>query len=51
MTSLVFLSATSLLVLLESFAGVPHWQVETLGGGGVMIQAQTSWIFSGVLHP
>ena len=35
MTSRVFSSATRLLALLESFAGVPHWQVVTLGGGGV----------------
>ena len=32
MTSRVFSSATRLLALLESFAGVPHRQVDTLGG-------------------
>ena len=34
MTSRVFSSATRLLALLESFAGVPHRQVDTRGGGG-----------------
>ena len=33
MTSRVFLSATGLLALLETFAGVPVRQVATLGGG------------------
>ena len=35
MTSRVFLSATGLLALLETFAGVPDRQVATLGWGGV----------------
>ena len=55
----------------RSFAGVPHRQVDTLGGRGLIvhfflsffsqasaimaeaitiIQAQTNWIFSGILH-
>ena len=34
MTSRVFLSATGLLALLETFAGVPVRQVDTLGGAG-----------------
>ena len=34
MTSQVFLSATRLLALLETFAGVPDRQVDTLGGAG-----------------
>ena len=34
MTSRVFSSATRLLSLLESFAGVPRRPVNTLGGGG-----------------
>ena len=34
MTSRVFSSATGLLALLETFAGVPHRQVGTLRGGG-----------------
>ena len=34
MTSRVFSSATGLLALLETFAGVPVQQVDTLGGGG-----------------
>ena len=33
MTFRVFSSATRLLAVLESFAGVPHRQVATLGGG------------------
>ena len=33
MTSRVFSSATRLLALLETFAGVPNRQVNTLGGG------------------
>ena len=71
MTSPVFSSATRLLALLESFAGAPYRQVNSLGGGEAigllpsslgrlysmimveaitLIQARTSWIFSGVLH-
>ena len=34
MASRVFSSATGLLALLETFAGVPVRQVATLGGGG-----------------
>ena len=34
MTSRVFSSATGLLALLETFAGVPYRQVDTLGGAG-----------------
>ena len=37
MTSRVFPSATRLLAVLESFAGVPDRQVATLGGRGVMV--------------
>ena len=33
MTSRVLSSATTLLAVLETFAGVPDWQVDTLGGG------------------
>ena len=32
----VFLSATRLLALLETFAGVPDRQVDTLGGRGLV---------------
>ena len=46
MTSRVFLSATRLLALVESFAGVSHWQVDTLGGRGVMVYFFLSFFFS-----
>ena len=38
MTSRVFSSATRLLALLETFAGVPDWQVDTVEGRGVIVQ-------------
>ena len=37
MTSRVFSSATGLLALLETFAGVPHRQVDTLGRRGLIV--------------
>ncbi len=42
MTSQVFLSATRLLALLETFAGVPDRQVDTLGGGAGRISTSSS---------
>ncbi len=45
MTSRVFLSATGLLALLETFAGVPVWQVDTLGGRGVMVHLLSGFFF------
>ncbi len=38
MTSRVFISATRLLALLETFAGVPDGQVDTVEGRGVIVQ-------------
>ena len=37
MTSRVFSSATRLQALQETFAGVPHRLVDTLGGWGVIV--------------
>ena len=55
MTSRVSSSATRLLALLGSSAGAPQRHVDTLAStimakAITMIQARTSWIFSGVLR-
>ena len=46
MTFQVFSSATRLLVLLESLAGVPDWQVATLGGRDIIDNFFVSFFFS-----
>ena len=46
MTSRVFSSATGLLTLLETFAGVPVRQVATLGGDrGLMVHLLSGFFF------